>query len=552
MPSPGLSTVTFPCKGGLNLAASNEELLDLPQEAIILRNFEPSNAGGYRRINGYEQWGSGVIPGTGQIKGISTYKGGVVCARGDAIYHSFDGEDWIRLSKVTTVPESAGTMNQGAGYLLDASSTETVKFAVYTEGDKDHLYIATGDTNPLYALVTGTSTTDATYTFREVSLGTSLEGAREMVIFQDSVILANTSDNPTSLFYSSFAESDLTAAEVAAGKTVREKYDGSTSGEISVKRPVTGIRAHRDSLYVFTEKTISKVENIQDGNVVVKEVTEDVGCIDGDTIQEVGGDLVFLAADGLRTVSQTERFDDVELGVISRKIAPITDSILGNISNISFASAVVRKKNQYRLWYRNSGLPLASQRGIVASYILDSRTGQFTWDYSEMAGWVATAAYSGEDSNGIEFSVHGDDTGTVYEFEKGKNFDGSPMPWTFQMAFTHLGDKGLRTTVHRVEPTLVPEGLIDGQLEILYDYEGVDTFQPEAYSLTPQSRPAVYGESRYGDPLVFYGVSDFNRGDIPGEGSGFTVSIRISDTGQEDAPFSIDGYQLDYVKNGRI
>ena len=44
-----------------------------------------------------------------------------------------------------------------------------------------------------------------------------------------------------------------------------------------------------------------------EGALVTVSHTENIGCVDGNTIQEIGGDLVFLAPDGLRTVAGTAR-----------------------------------------------------------------------------------------------------------------------------------------------------------------------------------------------------------------------------------------------------
>ena len=84
---------------------------------------------------------------------------------------------------------------------------------------------------------------------------------------------------------------------------------------------------------------------------VVQPVTREIGCINGFTIQEFAGDVVFLAPDGLRTVAGTERIGDVELGTISRKIqrrfAGVTDVD-------EFDSVVIPDKTQYRIFFSKS------------------------------------------------------------------------------------------------------------------------------------------------------------------------------------------------------
>jgi hypothetical protein len=62
----------------------------------------------------------------------------------------------------------------------------------------------------------------------------------------------------------------------------------------------------------------------------VSSVTRDIGCINGETIQEFAGDLIFLGPDGLRTVAGTAKIGDVELGTISSNVQSIFDD---NITN---------------------------------------------------------------------------------------------------------------------------------------------------------------------------------------------------------------------------
>ena len=65
-----------------------------------------------------------------------------------------------------------------------------------------------------------------------------------------------------------------------------------------------------------------------DSTPIIKSITKNIGCVSGNSIQEIGGDLIFLAPDGLRTVAGTARIDDVELGSISRKILPLINNLL--------------------------------------------------------------------------------------------------------------------------------------------------------------------------------------------------------------------------------
>ncbi len=83
----------------------------------------------------------------------------------------------------------------------------------------------------------------------------------------------------------------------------------------------------------FVENSIFKLININNSsNIAIVPVTKNVGCLSGYSIQEIGGDLIFLAPDGLRTVAGTARIGDVELGTISKAIQPIINEIAESIN----------------------------------------------------------------------------------------------------------------------------------------------------------------------------------------------------------------------------
>ena len=545
-------TVTIPCKGGLNLSATNSELLSMMNEAIRLVNMESSKAGGYRRISGFAEWGTTTLPGgVADVKGILAYRGGVLAAKGNSLYHSFDGITWTVVNATYSAGANKATVDAATLDPLTTTNEKPWYMKIYTEGTQDHVYIATGNSDPLYLLIEGTSDASAAYTYREVALSTELTGAKYLTLFENQVILANTTADPTSFIYSSFATTDLSAADISAGITIREKYDGSTAGVISAKRPITGIKAYRNSLYIFTENTISKVSGLVDGNVQVIPVTENIGCVAGETIREIGGDLLFLSYDGIRTIAGTVRNEDVELGVISRKIAPLTDNIMNNLNTITFSSCVITSKNQYRLWYKDSTVTQPKQKGIIASFAYDSTSGSFRWDFSELLGWTADVCDSGKDLAGEELLLFGNEDGKVYQFETGNTFDSTVITWIYQSPYGDFGDIGYRKAIHEVRLNTKLEGSANPKLYIKYDYDNITAPQPLEFPLSQLDGPSIYGEALYGNALFVYGSSLISSTEIYAEGSGHTVSFRIQDCDLPDAPFEIQSIQVNFTATGR-
>ena len=109
-----------------------------------------------------------------------------------------------------------------------------------------------------------------------------------------------------------------------------------------------------------------------DSTPIIKSITKNIGCVNGNTIQEIGGDLIFLAPDGLRTVAGTARIDDIEIGSISRKILPLINTLLSSIAQYTISSMVIRERSQYRLFYHKTGQSKAGQKGIIGTFKFDS------------------------------------------------------------------------------------------------------------------------------------------------------------------------------------
>ena len=96
-----------------------------------------------------------------------------------------------------------------------------------------------------------------------------------------------------------------------------------------------------------------------------------LGCIESDTIQEVGGDVMFLAPDGLRLLSATDRIGDFGLGVVSKNIQ---DDLVTFIStNTNFTSCVVREKSQYRIFGYNNNITQENAQGNFSHAVCRTR-----------------------------------------------------------------------------------------------------------------------------------------------------------------------------------
>ena len=153
-------------------------------------------------------------------------------------------------------------------------------------------------------------------------------------IFRSHAFYAGMSASPQELIFSvPFDEDNFSASDGA--------------GSIKVDGVIVGIKVFRENLFVFCEDSIFKITGSSLSDFAVVPVTRKIGCVDGFSIQEISGDIVYLAPDGLRTIAGTERIGDVELGTISKQIQPRLD----NVTTDRISSLVIRSKSQYRLFF---------------------------------------------------------------------------------------------------------------------------------------------------------------------------------------------------------
>jgi hypothetical protein len=427
-------------------------------------------------------------------------------------------------------------------------------FVRHYYNNKEYIYMVDGVNLPaVFSLTPGGLYRYAT--FNGDSPSNPLLGAKYCTMFKNQLILAGMPASPTSIFYSSVANSDLVNPEDATKETPQENFNGATAGSLSFGDVVTGIMSHRETLYVFCEHSIFKVQGLDSGEVVSVPVTRDIGCIDGFTIQEVGGDLVFLAPDGLRTIAKTERLDDIELGVISRKVSKVITPRVRQAPRYLFTSTVIREKNQYRLWFTDLENPLEAQRGLIAAFTFIAETQAFEWAFSETLGLSAVAVDNGY-HQGAERIIHANHIdGTIMLQESGFTFNGTTIDYLCQFAFSDYGQLGVRKTIHKVLMNSKAEGYVEAGLEVRYDYNGKDVYQPAIYPLERMLSPAIFGAnaSVFGDPIVLFGASTYGDTDVYTEGSGFTVSLRVKSLKTiQDACFDIQSYEVDLTLGGKI
>jgi len=535
----------FSTKGGLNTNLSQIEMLREPGIATTLVNFEVDPDGGYRRVNGFEPYGgdSATRPNTFQpVLGIKTYADGVIVCSGDDIFFSNDGVTWLQINR-------SGVQNGGDTYaeftgrsILNRANQKQSSISIY-EGNKSEygeVLICDGHNKPFYFYMTGTGALNTRDFFAEEVTVHSTEAPSVGTIHSSYSVVSGTAENPNTIYISH--EHDITTYAIG----------------IELADKVVGLRSFRNDCIIFCRNSIYKLINIEDSNnTAIVPITKNVGCLDGQSIQEIGGDLVFLSPDGIRTLAGTARIGDVELTSVSRNIQKIITDITTNINTYTITSVVLRAKSQYRLYYNDPNKAASESKGIIGTF-----TGQgFEW--SETKGIEAIAIDSGFLYNDVEQIIHGDTDGYIYNHDVGKSFiyagTESNVPATYETPYLDFGDLGTRKTLHYVKVSITPAAELGGfaqpKLSVKFDFDDETIQQPSDYLLREVRAGAIFQDSTAVNVTSIFGESVFGavanplvRQNIQGSCYSSNYTITSND---KLIPYTINGIYVNYVPTGR-
>ena len=511
MPYTGLQKpMVVSCAGGLTL---NKDVFAMhPGEALQLSNFEPSVEGGYRRLNGTTKYNSTIVTQVSssdeRVLMSAIFNDIIIAGRGGTVYSGTTSGSW------TSRATSKGT-------------TYTYDFDKFNYDGTSKIIIATG---AAAAFTLNTSYTEDI--INATGGGTAPTEPKYVKSFNNHMFYAGMSNATHSIIFSGpFTEDDFDTG----------------AGSIKVGDIVTGLKVFRDELFVFCQRRIYKITGTSSSNFALAEVAKNVGTIAHHSIQELGGDIIFLAADGIRTIAGTARIGDVELGTVSKQVQDrINDITYDNVTSL-----VIRGKSQYRLFYPVSAGLEGSQKGLIAVIKQNPNTQQMGFEYADVKGLKISCCDS-DYINNIETTVHGGYDGYIYKQDSGNVWTRasttSNIDSTYRSPDLTMGDPGVRKNMQRVNLNWKPEGAVSANMYIKYNYDDIETPQPDLVTLSTSGSGAIFGTGTYGTAAYGQGDLPITRQTI--EGSGFAVALKLTDT-SSNIPWAIKGFEFEFTPGGR-
>ena len=269
---------------------------------------------------------------------------------------------------------------------------------------------------------------------------------------------------------------------------------------------IVAIAPFYGQLAIFGKQNIAIYESPSIiGSMKLNEVIRGIGCISRDSVQNIGDDLVFLSATGLRSLARTSEKDKVPLTDLSLNIKDRLIRDIGNSANV---------KSTY---IENEGIYLMSfiDKTSVTDYVFDFKhltpnggPRITTWSFDndrEPASLAYTFLYGllvGQKDGGIAVYEGYYDTDLYFEGATGLGETDSSFTASFETVWVNLGESVAASILKRL--FLVIEGGSGATMALKWYKD----FSPIASKVTSiLLNPITTGKSfLWGAPASLYGT----------------------------------------------
>lgn len=312
------------------------------------------------------------------------------------------------------------------------------------------------------------------------------------------------------------------------------------AGEIGVGSSVRGLmELNGDTLAELTQAGVSMIQGDVGLSPYPGIISPDVGCVEY-TAQSMG-QFMYTSFRGVQNLRATQSYGDFDTSQFSWDVwsflrprvqtsAFFESGPIGVINSLA-----VRNKSQYRLIF-------ADGKQLTATFLREGEMPQYTiQSYKNASGQALTwdVVTSGVESNGRDrlFGATNDNTGYVYEIDRGYSFDGAAITGHVTLVFDDQ-----RTPY---------------QNKLFTDCQvyGIAT----DYATFTMSRAANYGEP---DPAIFYthtfgsltavptGEENYFTSATPVRISGRNISLRFDVSSSIQPPVTIQAIAFYVVPSG--
>lgn len=531
-----LQSTTILSQGGWD-STENHLWLDanLPGGASRLLNYEVGFYGGYRRLSGFEPFDANY-----EFVDDTNAKNQILVT---AVYRDIDETETLFVAREQKVGGVYKFYKYDAGLGWVAVATglthnmvgdrqvSKLRFHKVTFENTSYIIFVDGVNNPM--IFDGTTWYQPTVggAGTPISPGGDqmLEAPSYVTSFKNHVFFSGDFDYPAVVFHS--APENPLDFTVASG-----------AGQLATGFPVKQIRPFRENLFVFGKMRIKKIV-VDNTTFTINDVANNIGTISPDSVIEINGDILFLAQDGVRTVSGTDKIGDINLGSLSKQVQQFLNNLQSNYDLELLNSVVIRGKSQFRYFVSSTATDDPGS-GLIGG--LRSMNAQ-TWEFSELLG-IATSCTESDYWADLEVILHGSYTGGVYKQESGRTFNGTAITSIYSTPFLTLGDVLKNKLAQRIRTFYRPEGSLTIGIKLDYDWNDPEILSPSQYSEDSTLSVALWDSGLLWDGGTLWadGSDLFPVLETTVQGSFKSVKITYTTSGDYE-PHSIQGFVIDFM-----
>jgi hypothetical protein len=294
-------------------------------------------------------------------------------------------------------------------------------------------------------------------------------------------------------------------------------FTGGSSGSIDVTKAwpngfdkVVALAAHNDFLIVFGENNIIVYSGADSpASMVIHDTISGVGCVDRNSIQDIGTDLLFLTPTGLRGLGRT----------IQEKSLPITD-LSRNIKQELIANTLATATPVSTVYSPENYFYLLCFADLNLVYCFDIRATLENGAY-RVTRWPSVDFKSFQrDRNGDIY------VGCVDGLGKYDNYRDNGKPYRFRYFSPGLtfGDPAKIKMLKKIRPTLIGGNNSDIFLKWSYDFS---TDTSSSTFRTSSDTPGFYGQSEYTDADFSAEGITISRNSLNTTGYGSVINVGL-------------------------
>ena len=300
-------------------------------------------------------------------------------------------------------------------------------------------------------------------------------------------------------------------------------WSGGTSGSIDISKvwpdgydEIVALAAHNGLLIIFGQHSIVVYQGAEaPATMSLADTVAGVGCVDRDTVQHTGTDVLFLSHTGLRSFGRTIQEKSMPISTLSKTI---TKDIIEEIQNesTSFRSVYSPEENFYLLSFVGRGITFCFDlRGALE----DGSLRVTRWPQSVFTAYERLedgTLYIGSDQGISTYSGY-QDNNQSYRFR-------------YYSPSLTFGDPSRLKFIKKIKPTIIGSDNATAFIKLAYDFS--ETYKNVTFTIPQATTVAEFNVNEFGansSPLSeFSGESkQIVRKGLNGTGSGSTVVVGL-------------------------